>query len=272
MKNLSKTLNILSLSLLALIALPALGQNNSQQTPPSPDLSHLLKPNIQKYIEALGGQENLDQIETVRAKGVITTIEGSHIPYTIEFMPQLNRMRMDYVFQGIPATNAYDGETGWTIPPLLSRPEPKLLEGQELASIREQADFFGALINTDKKNYLLSVNSTGGIDQHLTAIQARRFTDAAKLPTEDLEIWYLNKITGLPERIEVSTEIEKRKRTITITHSDYQLVTADDVSFNWPFKIDSDYGRGDIQVNVIEQMEINLPLNERRFFADSVKQ
>lgn len=233
------------------------------------DQTAVLMQSLANYADAIGGQAAIDNVKSVRAKGTITSADRQQIPYTIEFMPQQQRMRMDYVFQGIPATNAYDGESGWTIPPLLSAAGTQPLENEQLQAVREQADFFGVLVNNRQKNTQLELLETTGVDNHLIAIRAQRSGSNTDKQSETSETWFLDQNSWLPERVDASTTIAKQKRNISIKHSDYRIVGDATVSIRWPFRIESDYGRGNVQVNVIESMEINIELDEKRFFAAS---
>lgn len=85
-------------------------------------------------------------------------------PFQIELM-RPNKVRFELEVQGMRMIQAFDGETGWQVMPLLGRPDPQVMTGEALQSIREQADVLdGPLIDWKAKGYGLELLGADEID------------------------------------------------------------------------------------------------------------
>ncbi len=220
---------------------------------------------LNAYLQAIGGQQVLDQIRTIRAIGKLSGNGAPPMPYTIEFQPNKNRMRMDFVFQGIPGILAFDGQQGWELPPLLVADTAVKLNERDNQITREQADFFGTLLRPQNKDYLLELIGTATRDN--TNAWEIRATKA----DQGTETWYLNTQTALPFRVEIKSpgaNTETPQNSV-VFYSDYRTVVIPDsnppAELIWPFSVRTVLGRAGQQISQIESMQLNTEIDDKRF-------
>lgn len=134
-----------TLALLSLLAAsPALAEDLT--------LSQLLEKNH----EARGGKAAWDAAKTVRVQGTFEVGPGMVAPFTLVFV-RPDKMRMDFELQGMKATQAYDGDSGWHIMPFMGSPDPQKSSEDELKQAKRMADFDGPLFDPEKKGYKLEL-------------------------------------------------------------------------------------------------------------------
>lgn len=220
---------------------------------------------LNAYLQATGGQQALNQIRTIRATGKLNGAGAPAMPYTIEFQPNENRMRMDFVFQGIPGILAFDGQQGWELPPLLVADTPVKLSERDNQIAREQADFYGTLISPQSKDYLLELIGT------TTRDNTKAWEVRATKADQGTETWYLNTQTALPFRVEIKSpgaNTETPQNSV-VFYSDYRSVAIADsnpaTELIWPFSVRTVLGRAGQQTSQIENMQLNVDIDSKRF-------
>lgn len=134
-----------SVSVLAAVALVAGAAVCSAAEPTAADI-------IAKHIEARGGQEAIEGVETAKIVGTMN-MAGMEVPVTIVWM-QPDKMRMELVVQGQVGVQAYDGTTAWMHMPFMGKAEPETMPEQALDQMKEQADMIeGELFDWEAKGY-----------------------------------------------------------------------------------------------------------------------
>ena len=97
---------------------------------------------LAKNFEAKGGVEKLKALQSVRFTGKMSLGGGMEAPFTMtKKRPEM--MRLDFTIQGMTASQAYDGTTGWALMPFLGKKEAEPMSGDMLKDAKEQADFDG---------------------------------------------------------------------------------------------------------------------------------
>ena len=107
---------------------------------------------IEKNIQAKGGREKIQAIKTVRMTGKMSMGQGMEAPITME-LSRPNKMRMEFVFQGMTGVQTYDGKEGWSLSPFMGKTDPEPLSGSQLEQMAEQADFDGPLFDYKGKGH-----------------------------------------------------------------------------------------------------------------------
>lgn len=111
---------------------------------------------IAKNIEARGGQDAMEEIESARIKGkmIMQTPAGSmEAPITMEWAAP-DKMRIEFTIQGMTGVQAYDGEAGWTLMPFMGQSEPQKMTAQELEQAQNQfSDVRGPFYNPADQGY-----------------------------------------------------------------------------------------------------------------------
>ncbi len=107
---------------------------------------------IAKNIQAKGGLEKLKSVRTMR-----TTARFTQGPIRVEYRQEIKRadkVREEYVIQGLAQVQAYDGKTGWQISPFGGRKDPELLSQDDLKSLVVDSDIDGPLDYLDADSFL----------------------------------------------------------------------------------------------------------------------
>src|SRR5436190_2184701 len=133
--------------LLALLTTPALGQA-PPPAPPAPAQS--ADSLIAKYIQACGGMERMQALQTLRRSGKYIG-GGGFEAAIVQENKRPNAVRQEFSIQGMTGINAYDGHDGWKIEPWQGKRDPESLGEDEMHGILDDADFDGPLINYQAK-------------------------------------------------------------------------------------------------------------------------
>jgi len=107
---------------------------------------------IEKNIQAKGGREKIKAIKTLRMTGKMGLGQGIEAPVTLE-MARPDKMRLEFVVQGMTGIQTYDGKEGWMLMPFMGKTDPEPIAGKQLESIQEQADFDGLLMDYKDKGH-----------------------------------------------------------------------------------------------------------------------
>jgi len=219
---------------------------------------------VAKNIQARGGMEKLKAVKTMKATGKLVMGGGAmEIPFTrVSKRPEA--MRMDFTFQGITGTQAFDGKTAWQVMPFQTgKKDPEQSNAEQTKLIQEQADFDGPLVDYKEKGNQIELVGTESVDG----------ADAFKLKVTrkngNIDYMYIDKETGL----EVKTE---QKRTVNGTEveseskmSDYKEVDGITV----PFTMSSGMKGGPEQAQqkiVMDKIEFNVAADDQSFAMPAV--
>ncbi|MGA2882762.1 MAG: hypothetical protein ABSG13_27740 [Bryobacteraceae bacterium] len=96
---------------------------------------------VQKHVEALGGADKLNSIQSLVVTGTASILGQTEAPLTIQ-VKRPNLMRLEMTFQGRKIVQAFDGNTAWTINPMISS-EPKPSSDEDTRAAQESSDFIG---------------------------------------------------------------------------------------------------------------------------------
>lgn len=214
---------------------------------------------VAKNIQARGGMEKLKACKTMKATGKLVMGGGAmEIPFT-RVTKRPNEMRMDFTFQGITGTQAFDGKTAWQIMPFQTgKKDPEQSNAEQTKLMEEQADFDGPLVDWKAKGHTLELMGTESVDG----------ADAFKLKltrkSGNVDYMYIDKETGLEVKSESKrtingTEIESESKM-----SDYKEVDGMTV----PFTMSSGMKGGPEQAQqkiVLEKIEFNVATGDSDF-------
>lgn len=113
---------------------------------------------IAKNIEARGGLDVIKGIKTTRAEGTMT-MGPMQMPFTVE-VARPSSMRIDFSFQGMQASQAYDGKSGWQIMPMMGKLDAEPMSEDELKQFKQQADIDGALVDYKAKGHKVELRAS----------------------------------------------------------------------------------------------------------------
>jgi outer membrane lipoprotein-sorting protein len=135
----------LSLALLALGAAPVAAQDSEAAAEPT------VEGLIEKNLEAKGGREKLEAVESARLTGTMN-MGGMEAPFVFEWKAP-DRVRIEFTVQGMTGIQAYNGETGWMVMPFMGKTDPEKMSAEDTEQIKSDADFRGPLFDPEEKGY-----------------------------------------------------------------------------------------------------------------------
>jgi len=173
---------------------------------------------IAKNLEARGGADKLKNVQTLKMTGKMMVGPGIEAPFTIE-MKRPRRMRFEIVVQGMTIVQTVDGDTGWTIQPMMGKKDAERMSADDLKEAQDQADFDGPLIDYKKKGYKVELAGKEKIEG----------TDAYKLKVTkkngDIELIYLDAESFLEIKSEGKRMVRGAPVEFDSTTSDYKRVS-----------------------------------------------
>src|SRR2546429_3089190 len=171
---------------------------------------------IAKNIQAKGGADKLKSVRTVR----ITT-KFSQGSFRAEFRQEIKRadkVREEFIIQGLAQVQAYDGKTGWQISPFGGRKDPELLSQDDLKSLIVDADIDGPLVDYKGKGHkaeLVGHDSMEGTDC---------FKIKLNMKNGDVRYYYLDADSYLELKVEIQTTIRGALQESEVYYGDYEQV------------------------------------------------
>ena len=175
--------------------------------------SRLVNSLIERNLDARGGKEAWDKVNTLKLSGRMEIGQSTHVPYVLD-QQRPTKMCIEFTFDKQKTMQCSDGDKGWKSVPFRGRTKAELLTKKEFNETADAADLYGLLsgdINT-KINYV-------GLEQ-----LSNRNTHKLKitLPKGSVKYLYLDDETGLEVRLDTSRLVGGEKRTVTTLYSDWK--------------------------------------------------
>jgi hypothetical protein len=210
---------------------------------------------IAKNIEARGGLEKLKAVQTVRMTGKMMMGPGMEAPMTLE-MKRPGSLRLDFTFQGMTGTQAFDGKTGWSIIPFGGKKDPEPMSPEDTKQAEEEADIDGPLVDYKAKGHtveLLGKEKVEGSDAHKLKVT---------LKNGNVRTLYLDAESFLEIKAESKRTIRGTDHEFESTIGDYKEVSG----LLLPHSIQSGAkGRPEKQSIVVDKIEVNPVIDDARF-------
>jgi len=117
---------------------------------------------IAKAIEAQGGKEKIQSIKTMKTTGKFMA-GGMEFPFTT-LHSRPDNIRIESEVMGATMVQAYDGENGWMINPMMGSTDPQKMPPIQAKAFKLQADMDGPLIDWKKKGYTVEYIGTDDVE------------------------------------------------------------------------------------------------------------
>lgn len=111
---------------------------------------------LDRHIEALGGRDALDAVQSVQMKGAITSPDYSGVPVTVSIRDG-ERYKLEIDKQGARTVFGYNGTMAWEIAAAMGKVDPTPMDDAELPSFRRDADISGVLVDYQDDDYQVEV-------------------------------------------------------------------------------------------------------------------
>jgi hypothetical protein len=209
---------------------------------------------IAKNLQAKGGADKLKSVRSIRM-----TAKFSQGSFRAEFRQEIKRadkVREEFIIQGLAQVQAYDGKTGWQISPFGGRKDPELLSQDDLKSLVVDADIDGPLVDYKEKGHkaeLVGHDSMEGTDC---------FKIKLSMKNGDVRYYYLDADSHLELKLEIQTTIRGSVQESELYYGDYEQVNG----IYYPFAIEqAQKGSSSRAQFSVEKIEQNIPLDDARF-------
>jgi outer membrane lipoprotein-sorting protein len=210
---------------------------------------------IAKNIEARGGMDKIKAVQSSRATGKMEFGPGMEAP-GVFLQKRPDMARLDFTVQGLTATQAYDGKSGWAIMPFTGKKDPEAMTADDTKQMQEDADIDGPLVDYKAKGHQVELVGKEQVEG----------TDAYKLKVTlkngDVKFIYLDADSGLEIKEESKRMIRGTEQETESSFSDYREVSGLMFAFAQQSGIK---GSPQAQKLTIEKIELNVPLDDASF-------
>ena len=211
---------------------------------------------VAKHLEARGGLDKIEGVESARISGKMIFPGGAMEAPLVMQWKQPNKLRFEFTFQGMTGIQAYDGESGWAVMPFQGRTDPEPMTEDQLKQFDEQADFHGAFVNSEKKGYKLEYLGT----EEVEGTEAHKIKVTNKNGEETLV--FLDAEYFLEIKSESKRTIRGQELEIEASQGDYKEV--DGLMMGHSFE-SKPKGAEAGQSIVFEKIELNVELDDSLF-------
>ena len=210
---------------------------------------------INKYIATIGGADKIAAVTTLKRSGKFIGGGGFEAVITQE-NKRPDKVREDFMLQGLDGVTAWDGTRGWKIDPFGGKKDVESLSEEELSGILEDADFDGPLVNYKAK----------GNKVEFVGMEPVEGTDAYKLKLTlkngETRYFFMDTDYFVPIKIETQRMVRGAERTYETSLGDYK--EAGGWYLPWSLEINAK-GSQNRQKYVYDKIEANAPIDDARF-------
>ncbi len=209
---------------------------------------------IAKNIQARGGLEKIKAVRTMRATGTID--QGDFRARFVQENERPNKVREEFIIQGMAQVEAYDGKTGWQVSPFEGRKDPDKLSADDMKGLITDADIDGQLVdykNKDHRAEFIGHDSVEGTDCYKIKLT---------LSNSDVRYYYIDTDSFLELKVETERSIRGTVRYSETYYGDYDQVNG----IYFPFAFESGQKGSPFRVKfTVDKIEINVPIDDARF-------
>lgn len=210
---------------------------------------------LAKNYQARGGLERITSVTSARITGTMSMGGGMEAPFVWQWK-RPNKLRLEFTFQGMTGVQAYDGQTGWMVMPFMGSSAPERMPDDQLAEIKDQADFDGELVNWKEKGHQVELVGKARVEG----------TDAYKLKVTkkngDVSYVYLDAEYFLEIRGEGKRTLRGQELEFESSISDYKEVDGLLIPHAMSSKAKGMPGG---QTLIFSKVELNVPLDDALF-------
>ena len=215
---------------------------------------------IAKNIQAHGGLEKLKTVQTLRT--VAKFSDGSFRADVKRENKRPDKVREEFIIQGMAQIQAYDGKVGWQISPFGGRKDPDLLSQDDMKGLIVDADVDGPLVDYKEKGHkaeLLGHDSVEGTDC---------FKIKLSMKNGDVRYYYLDTDSYLELKLEIQTTIRGALQESEVYFGDYEQVNG----IYYPFAVEqAQKGSSSRSQITFEKIEQNAKVEDGQFNMPAAK-
>jgi len=177
--------------------------------------ARIVRATIAHNVEARGGADAWQAVESLRLAGEMDLGQGMHVPYVLE-QKRPGKMCLEFEFDEMKATQCVDGDSGWKRLPFRGRNIPEPMTDEELREMAHSAEIGGLLFNAKERG--LDVDYAGKVE-----VDGRPATKLqVTLPTGAVRWVYVDDESGLDVKLDTKTVVSGRERLVETYYSEWR--------------------------------------------------
>jgi hypothetical protein len=210
---------------------------------------------IAKNIAAKGGLESIKAITSRRSVGKVES-QGIIVQVGADQKPEFMTRQVE-TLQRMTRITAYDGAEGWRIDPFQGRRDPERLGEEDARNLYETYDFYGPLVDYDKKGSRVEYIGHEPVDGDDT------FLLKITLKNGDIIKEFLDPDTFLEIRTERLMFVRGKVRQTFSNLGSYKRVNG--VYFPFSIERGTPGDPADDEKITISSIEVNIPMPDSEF-------
>jgi len=170
---------------------------------------------VAQNVEARGGADTWQAVDSLRLTGLMDLGQGMHVPYVME-QKRPGKMCLEYVFDEETATQCVDGETGWKLLPFRGRYEPEPMTEKEYGAMAGAAAIDGLLFDSVNRGHKVRL-----VDKEMVAGRLAVKLEVT-LPGGENRWLYIDEETGLDIKLDTTRLLRGEERIVETFYYDWQ--------------------------------------------------
>ena len=211
---------------------------------------------VSKNIEAKGGADALNALQTLRLSGKMLVRQGQIELGCLQIKKRPDEVRDEASLQGMTQIEAYDGKEGWRVSPFFGRKDPERMSADDVKALIEDSEIDGPLVDWKAKGSTVEYLGTEDVD----GTAAHKLKVVRK--NGDVSFVYLDPDHFLEIRIVTGRMRHGAYEEVETDLGDYEKVGGVFV----PTSIEAGpKGAPDKQRTIIDKVEANVPVDDAIF-------
>jgi len=215
---------------------------------------------VDQNIEARGGEKKWDAVSSLQLQGRMDVGQGMNLPYTLE-QKRPDKMRLEFVFDGETAIQAFDGTTGWKLLPFLGRRNPEPMSENELRIAADTSELYGLLYDYKTRGHKIELLGKEKVADTDT------FKLKVTLSSGDVRWIYLDSETSLEVKVEGLREVGTRKLRVETFYHDWKDMEGLLIASRQETQTEGDQQSHFLTV---ENLQVNPKLDDNHFAMPSI--
>ena len=177
--------------------------------------ARFIKTLVARNVEARGGAEAWQDVESLRLSGQMDLGQGMVVPYVLE-QKRPGKMCFEFIFDDETAIQCADGNTGWKIVPFRGRKKAEPMTEAELREVADSADPYGLLYDYAARDHDVELVGREPVDGR-DVVQLK-----VTLPKGAVRWLFIDVETALEVKLETLRTVGGRERRVETLYSDWQ--------------------------------------------------
>lgn len=208
---------------------------------------------IQKYLQAIGGKEQISKINSLYIEGKMDVMGNEGIIRTTTLNGKGYKQEME--FMGSVITNCFNDKEGWSINPMMGGVSPETMPEAQYNIGKDQIYIGAPFIFYAEKGYkaeLLGNEAVGNVNANKMSLTP---------PEGNPIIYFFDPSSGYLLQTIQQIDMQGQMMESIMSFSDYRKVNG----ITQPFKMMMDIGGQIDMTTVIEKIEVNKPVDAASF-------